>query len=810
MDLSRSGPELGLNRQKHEADFLASKNVFDRKITEEPKLDFKNQTEVQSPADFSEQKKEAEVSKEIKRILELDAPQRKKEAIRFLGNSKLRDRHGEMYDSVIATYNATDDQNSITEIALSVMGNRKTDDFVRLLAIGNLPLSHSDGIKVAERVLRDSSDNLELRRSLLGTVLDACTDGFIQSSKLGRILDKIDPKDPLHQTTEYWLANLITNNKQAGNNLRETDITDIPLGQLAKVLKAGESSKAPNQKFEERITEILSNPQTDPDIRCLIFKQILVAPELKLTKEYVRQFEQGELAAENQIAFVKAVFDIQNINKAFNKLYSDSLQKYFAMGTHPQALDLYQLYYEADNPDPSTLSKAMAELNRHKELKMFAPPAEGLILSAATVFKCLERMGHEATREVYYELEDHKNSTAGLLRSNLSDLLKANEIGISPNNNAKSIYDLLSKLKVQTDPELPSPAKLPYQRLSKEEQQELKEQLIKNRRYSEHEMTLILSLAGDAESLTKLVSLKTKDITQEEITTLLKINIPVTTEKLLHIAETGTSLQQLILKRSIMRESELGSDYCQRIKDYQKWLEIKNPEAAQKLGEYVQDIDAAVQLGITKPFRFSRQALHHIVNNRQGGPELNPEEDRLAVICIAEADHNGALAAINKDVLDLQARGYRVMLYEINQDFGERSLEAAVKECGAKEKIDFLMIAGHGYRDAISLSISDPRISHLRSLPGLIDRSDVGSYASLNPYLKGDSTVYLYSCSTNFQDPIFTDQHTIAGEFVRSFGNAKRIIAAHAPAHHVPLNFDYRDRVTEPDYTYRSAFRNIK
>ena len=248
-------------------------------------------------------------------------------------------------------------------------------------------------------------------------------------------------------------------------------------------------------------------------------------------------------------------------------------------------------------------------------------------------------------------------------------------------------------------------------------------------------------------------------------------------------------------------------------------------EFAQKLGDYALNIRSALELGIKHPFRFSPDFLREVVQNRRQGPALAPGQQRVAVVAIAEEDHNGALSQL-VNLESLRQQGYRVMLYEVGADsekarrqgYQGYTVEQALRESTTVGKnmrpAELLVLAGHGSRDSISLGAGDKNATMLDGGYGAIATSDRGLFhkTGMDRRLSADAQVITISCMVGTGRDAKTDRPNVINYLRRELPHIPpgEIWGAEATTNFDGFEYNDRGRIQKVLYTVPSYQASVQ
>jgi hypothetical protein len=157
------------------------------------------------------------------------------------------------------------------------------------------------------------------------------------------------------------------------------------------------------------------------------------------------------------------------------------------------------------------------------------------------------------------------------------------------------------------------------------------------------------------------------------------------------------------------------------------------------------------QLGIEKLERFSRLwSLQSIIDYRTY--PLNSDRP-VALLVYAKKDNQAAFFArklATCSIDELLYAGYQVCYYEVSD---EASLREAFISTGIRQKIDLVVIAGHGQPKTIALS------KNVLSGPGVLDPGDGKFLTGLVDYCTENCEIVLESCLTGYGIADFIAEH---------------------------------------------------
>lgn len=169
---------------------------------------------------------------------------------------------------------------------------------------------------------------------------------------------------------------------------------------------------------------------------------------------------------------------------------------------------------------------------------------------------------------------------------------------------------------------------------------------------------------------------------------------------------------------------------------------LRTVEPAPAVCAIATEVDAAIDLGINVPLRWSRENLGEIIRNRTA---LDFDGRPIATMVYAEADYNGAFGEHNPTVELLRKSGYCVMYYDESTDLGViRALKEAVtrKNSTTIEPAALIILGAHSTKTEMVFgrSLEEPaRIS-------MTDKS-LFADAAVRETLRDQGQIVLIACS---------------------------------------------------------------
>ncbi len=305
------------------------------------------------------------------------------------------------------------------------------------------------------------------------------------------------------------------------------------------------------------------------------------------------------------------------------------------------------------------------------------------------------------------------------------------------------------------------------------------------------EVDCILAKSGDRAAATRIFKLFDDPKQQPvAINMMAQLNTDYSTTMLWRTMEKGTATQQYLVAKALRDPNVTPFD--ERLRILAEHSAADSPKLAKPFRDYLDLLEQAKELGITEPYRYSRKGLKEIVANRKAGPDLEPGQEKLAVVVVGKKDQNGAILGIKESIDQLISRGYRVMLYEADTD--QKLIDAVrLGTTNNNQKIvqaDFVFIAAHGSQLGISLGQADPRFGATRNTPQLLHSDDAPRFAILKPHIKENGLILLFSCSTNHQDPLWLGEKNIAQKLKGALDNKVEVLAPPDPINGARLRFD--------------------
>ncbi|MBU0586324.1 hypothetical protein KJ780_02330 [Candidatus Micrarchaeota archaeon] len=217
-------------------------------------------------------------------------------------------------------------------------------------------------------------------------------------------------------------------------------------------------------------------------------------------------------------------------------------------------------------------------------------------------------------------------------------------------------------------------------------------------------------------------------------------------------------------------------------------------------GENARDITAVIRFNENHPDEFktlwhqcgiryfSRYSEELLMETALNIHDLERKKDApSAVLFFNQADYNGAFYQDAYAMDDIIKNGYRVILYEVNneQHFFDKILES-----GSQKQIDLLVIAGHGDSEGVRLG------QNFLEGTNYLDTGDVNNLRALVPYLENDCAVVFISCSTGKEkkDAKPADWKSIAGAFSKvalEDGICIRVFAPSCPTYYSGLRMEF-------------------
>ena len=189
------------------------------------------------------------------------------------------------------------------------------------------------------------------------------------------------------------------------------------------------------------------------------------------------------------------------------------------------------------------------------------------------------------------------------------------------------------------------------------------------------------------------------------------------------------------------------SDFTTFIQHAEKKVASLPPDDtyAQGLTKRMELLHGARAIGLAQPFRFSDKVLQTIIHDMQ------PSKDNkrpVVILCFAEADHNQAATAFNRQIEEIIAQGFRVLVMEPGSRSELESNSIELKKlldesglAGASHIFQF----GHGQTEYLSLSEGEDESE------SNISARDTRGLPSFSTLLAPGGGVTLLSCSTGGQ-----------------------------------------------------------
>ncbi|MBU0586489.1 hypothetical protein KJ780_03185 [Candidatus Micrarchaeota archaeon] len=177
------------------------------------------------------------------------------------------------------------------------------------------------------------------------------------------------------------------------------------------------------------------------------------------------------------------------------------------------------------------------------------------------------------------------------------------------------------------------------------------------------------------------------------------------------------------------------------------------------------------QCGIRYFSRYSEELLVEAALNVQDPKRKN--DAPAALLMYNQSDYNGAFYQDKGKLDKIMHNGYRVVLYEIDNEQG--FFDKLVEE-GSQRPIDVLWIAGHGEQDKIRLGLGEDEKAFL-------DVTDEDIIQAIIQYVQNDCRVVFNSCSTGKEEEGAkpSEWKSIAGIFTRTAAENGKTIRPFAP-----------------------------
>ncbi|GBR72302.1 hypothetical protein HP1_042 [Candidatus Termititenax spirochaetophilus] len=177
----------------------------------------------------------------------------------------------------------------------------------------------------------------------------------------------------------------------------------------------------------------------------------------------------------------------------------------------------------------------------------------------------------------------------------------------------------------------------------------------------------------------------------------------------------------------------------------------------------------------------------------------NPTAKPVVLVLYNKSDYNDAFQ--KNQFEDLLARGYAVFYYEVTTD---TELFSRIKEVGAHNKIDLLIVGGHGQRERTLFgNYGSTAAADIEEAGGFIpdedslDLTDIEKTETLEQYMKPNASVSLESCETGEGE---SGEDNMANFIYKLFNKKVHVFAPTDSTFARPYRYDDNNKLIDIEY----------